>query len=114
MLEKSAAATPVTSCAARTFSFAVIRNADDLGRQQGAQLLTVRVGMAEITKHIAAIADDFHIVAHVKCLCRMPHHSGSPSHFSGKPMCRIEIPGAAGRVATRSARRVGQLVVGLI
>jgi hypothetical protein len=42
------------------------------------------------------------------------HHRGRPVQFFGKPMCRTEMPGAAGRVATRFARRAGQVVVGLM
>ena len=42
----------------------IIEHADDLRREQRAQLFAIGVGMAEVTEDVAAAADDIDVVAH--------------------------------------------------
>jgi len=41
---------------------AVIQHTDNPGRQEGPQLLAIRVGVAEITEHVAAAMDQLQII----------------------------------------------------
>jgi hypothetical protein len=44
--------------------FALIEHADDLRRQQGAELFPVSLLIAKIAEHVAAAANDVNVVAH--------------------------------------------------
>ena len=65
MREKSAAANPVRAPALRTERPRSLQRRDDAGRQDGLGLFQVRVGIAEVAKHVAAPLDRFEVaVAH--------------------------------------------------